>query len=316
MQRQLLAISLRNDWPRAWELRGYQVRFLGQLQRGDLTADVAAVVVVAQPLSRLRAVAEVVEEARRDFPVPLLLAGQPDGEELGALLKACSFDAFLDLSWSSPLAEACLELAARNVEAGRNLVEIQRVVLEQSRADAQELYEQANHDPLTHLFNHRHFSELMAREHERNRRAGHPYALVYLDLDDLKSINTRYGHEGGSDALRTLAQVMTESLRASDVALRVGGDEFVIYLPDCDKRAAAHFAERVRQRLSERGFVLQGDPVKLSFSAGVAAFPEDGLLFSELVDRADQALLQAKGRGKNRAVTFGAEPGAAEVPSR
>jgi diguanylate cyclase (GGDEF)-like protein len=305
---QLLAVSLRTDWPRAWDLRNYEVRFLGQLARGDLTADVAAVVVVAQALGRIRAAAEVIEEARVDLPVPLLLAGRPEMPEVESLLREVQFDGFLDLSWPCALATSCLEMAARNVDAGRNLVEIQRAILEQSRAETQVLYEQANHDPLTHLFNHRHFNELMAREHERNKRAGHPYSLVYIDLDNLKWLNTRYGHEGGSDALRTLAQVMTESLRASDVALRVGGDEFVVYLPDADKAAGALYAERVRQRLSARAFVLDGEPVKLTFSAGVASFPEDGRQFPELLDRADRALLEAKSLGKNQAVTFLADP--------
>jgi diguanylate cyclase (GGDEF)-like protein len=291
------------------------VRFLGQLTRSDLDADVAAVVVVAQAMPRILAAAEVIEAARRDYSVPLLLAGLPGAAELEPLMRQCNFDGFLDLGWPAPLAASCLGLAARNVEAGRNLVEIQRAILEQSRAETQELYEQANHDSLTHLFNHRHFSELMAREHERNKRAGHPYALVYIDLDDLKHLNTRYGHEGGSDALRALAQVMTESLRASDVALRVGGDEFVIYLPDCDKQAGALFADRVRQRLGARPFVLQGQPVPLTFSAGVAAFPEDGRQFSELIDRADQALLYAKQKGKNQAVAWEADPTSAGVGS-
>jgi diguanylate cyclase (GGDEF)-like protein len=301
---QVLAIALRTEWPRAWELRGYEVRFLGQLRRSDLTADVAAVVVIAEAPARIRAAAEVLDEARRDISVPLLLAGRADTAELAPLLHSVSFDGFLDLSWPPALAASCLELAARNVDSGKNLVEIQRAILEQSRAETQVLYEQANQDPLTHLFNHRHFSELMAREHERNKRAGHPYALVYIDLDNLKTLNTRYGHEGGSDALRTLAQVMTESLRASDVALRVGGDEFVVYLPDCDKQAGASFAERVRQKLLARPFVLHSEPVQLSFSAGVASFPEDAIAFDELLDRADQALLEAKRQGKNRAVAW------------
>jgi diguanylate cyclase (GGDEF)-like protein len=304
---QVLAIALRADWPRAWELRGYEVRFLGQLQKSDLTADVAAVV-VSHHAARVRAAAEVMEEARCDLAVPLLVAGYSETDILAPILSEAAIDGFLDLAWPPQLATACLQLAARNVDAGRNLVEIQRAVLEQSRADAQVLYEQANQDPLTHLFNRRHFSELMTREHERNKRAGHPYALVYIDLDNLKHLNTHYGHEGGSDALRTLAQVMTESLRASDVALRVGGDEFVIYLPDCDKTAGCAFAERVRLKLAARAFVLQGEAVTLTFSSGVAAFPEDGRIFDELVEHADQALLIAKARGKDQTVAWTEEP--------
>lgn len=305
---QLLAVSVRNEWPRGWALPEYDTRFVIQIERADLTPEVSAVVVQAQSLGRLRATSHVVEETRGELSVAMLLAGRPELPDLEHILYECQFDGFLDLGWPQSLARACLELAVRNVQQGRELVEIQRAVLLQTAAETQALYQQANHDDLTKLFNQRHFSELMAREHERNKRGAHQYALVYIDLDDLKGINTRHGHEGGSEALRALARVMTESLRASDVALRVGGDEFVVYLPDCDKAAGVRFSQRVRENLDRLDFRVAGGRVPLSFSAGVASFPEDGQQYATLLDRADHALLEAKLKGKNRTTGFAGDP--------
>jgi diguanylate cyclase (GGDEF)-like protein len=292
--------------PRHWTFQGFDIRVSQNIFLEDLTPQVSALVLICPS-------EKVIEQVRglyaciRDEGVALLLAAHADDAAVPALLRTCDFDGFIDLSWPSPLIESLLECVLRSVELGRNIVEIQRAVLHETRAHHTQLYEQANHDELTRLFNLRHFENLMLREHWRHRRRGDVYSLVYLDLDNLKQLNTRFGHEGGSAALRELAHGITEVLSPTGVALRVGGDEFVVFLPGCNKHSALQFVDRVIENVRNRKFVARGESLTLSFSGGVASFPEDAAEYVDLLDRADRALMVAKERGKNQVTAWGPE---------
>jgi len=148
-------------------------------------------------------------------------------------------------------------------------------------------------DPLTGLGNRRAFDESLARETERARRYGRSLALIVLDLDGFKAVNDRSGHLAGDAVLALAGERIREAVRSSDVACRIGGDEFGIVLPESTLEESEQLAERLRAHMSSRPASGAG---WLTASAGVAelgAGDDPELLFR----RADEALYRAKRAG-------------------
>jgi len=131
-------------------------------------------------------------------------------------------------------------------------------------------------------------------------------ALVLIDVDDFKKTNDAYGHQVGDEALRHLAAVLADGMRAGDRAARYGGEEFVLLLPGASACEAAQMARRLQGTLAAEPFALRSGPVPIRFSAGVAeVLPGETL--GQVVARADQAMYEAKRAGKNRVII--ASPG-------
>ena len=301
---QLAVVSAPTEWPTSWRLRDFQVHHHTALKSlaSDLRFD--CIVLVEPRPEELSWVLGGLKERDRLGAVALLVAGRARAAGLDLLLEHSACDGFLDLFWPEALAAAVLRIALGHVESGRNVVEIQRVVIEQTRQQMTALYDLANHDGLTNLFNLRYFADLMERQHERSRRQGQSYALVFIDLDDLKLLNTRYGHAGGSVALNELARTIAATIRGADVAVRLGGDEFAIFLADCDQSQATELAERLCARVREHHFEVDRQPISLTVSCGVSSYPENGLFYTDLLKHADCALMHAKASGKDRVVGY------------
>jgi diguanylate cyclase (GGDEF)-like protein len=171
---------------------------------------------------------------------------------------------------------------------------IECVVAYFDRATA-ELAERARLDALTELLNHQAFTRELELELERARRYEHGLSLVFLDVDDFKQVNDTHGHPEGDAALRRLARVLRDSLRSSDLAGRMGGDEFAACLVESGEEAAGRFASRLVDRIDE--LVANGDlPDGFSVSAGVAHFPSEAADADALFRRADERLYAAKRR--------------------
>ncbi|BAW02315.1 diguanylate cyclase [Thermus thermophilus] len=151
-------------------------------------------------------------------------------------------------------------------------------------------------DFLTGLRNRRYLELVLERELFRVQRYGRPLSLVVLDLDGFKGINDTYGHEVGDRVLKALAACLEGHVRQSDRAVRLGGEEFAVVMPETSLAQAIHLAERLRQKVA----ALKVPPVEhLSASLGVAqASPTDSPL--SLLRRADEAMYRAKRKGKNR----------------
>jgi diguanylate cyclase (GGDEF)-like protein len=161
------------------------------------------------------------------------------------------------------------------------------------------LLHEAQTDWLTGLHNHRVFHERLQDELERAERYGRPVSLIAFDLDDFKLLNDVHGHQEGDLVLRRVAAAAREELRASDLACRVGGEEFAIILPEAGKRAARAAADRLCERVRSLPGVRA-----VTVSCGVATYPADAAGVTELVAGADAALYAAKERGKDRAASF------------
>jgi len=125
-------------------------------------------------------------------------------------------------------------------------------------------------------------------------------AMLIADLDHFKRVNDRYGHVAGDAALRHLAGLLRRALRAHDVAVRIGGEEFALWLPDADLAVATDVAERVRRMIEETPLRWSGQEIRLTCSLGVAAAPGSTTAVENLYSMADAALYRAKERGRNR----------------
>jgi diguanylate cyclase (GGDEF)-like protein len=156
-------------------------------------------------------------------------------------------------------------------------------------------------DELTGLFNYRYFREHLPREIERNDRHDNSLSLLMIDIDDFKRYNDTHGHLAGNRALVALAELIEEAIRASDVAVRYGGEEFVVMLPYTSKADSVIVSERIRQRVENHEFSAES----LTVSLGIAAYPGDSRNPDDLVQKADSAMYMAKSRGKNQVCLYG-----------
>jgi diguanylate cyclase (GGDEF)-like protein len=188
------------------------------------------------------------------------------------------------------------ELEARLL-AGRRILDLQAQLI--AARDA--FRDQATHDPLTNLWNRKGILEIMRREVGRASRSGSPLSVIMLDLDYFKQTNDTYGHPVGDALLVELANRMQDSIRVYDAVGRIGGDEFLIVLPECDTEAALYLAERIRKNLALSNSVLPRDAFSVTASLGVASTSMGvGLDAHDLILADDSALLQAKHRGRDR----------------
>jgi diguanylate cyclase (GGDEF)-like protein len=155
-------------------------------------------------------------------------------------------------------------------------------------------------DSLTGLFNRSYFFAAVDREIARSARSNRGFSLLMMDLDELKSINDKYGHYFGDRVLRGVGEEVRNGVRRIDTAARYGGDEFVALLPETDPTGAYVLAEKVRVGVTELDISVAGVQIHASMSVGVVSFPEDGRTSDELMISADQAMYASKRSGKNR----------------
>lgn len=157
--------------------------------------------------------------------------------------------------------------------------------------------EQAVTDPLTGLYNRRHFEENLKREVTRAQRQNQPFSIIGIDLDYLKKINDQYGHAYGDLAIKTVADVLKSNARSIDLPARMGGEEFNILLPGIDSKGAMIAAERIRKTIESQKLDVIGN---ITASIGVATFLEHSENMEELLELTDQAMYQSKRDGRNR----------------
>ncbi len=174
-----------------------------------------------------------------------------------------------------------------------------------------QLEQMALRDGLTGLFNHRYFQEALASELGRCVRHERKAALIFIDVDHFKNYNDTHGHLFGDELLKQIAKILSNTGehpevtvrgRVSDIACRYGGEEFVLILPESDKKGAAIRAERIRGEVERFEFAGRDKQPggKVTISVGVAAFPEDGRTKPEIIQAADDAMFRAKRAGRNR----------------
>jgi diguanylate cyclase (GGDEF)-like protein len=162
------------------------------------------------------------------------------------------------------------------------------------------LREQSIRDPLTRLFNRRFLEESLGRELQLAARKRQSIAVLFLDLDHFKRFNDTFGHDAGDMVLQSLADLLRNFFRATDICCRYGGEEFAIILPESTSREAALRADALRSEVKGLRLQYKKQPLgPLTLSIGVAAFPEHGSTSEDLLKIADQCLYESKNRGRD-----------------
>lgn len=179
-------------------------------------------------------------------------------------------------------------------------------------AKNQELYQAyvreqllARTDTLTGINNRRYFFEVAVHEFNAAVRYGHPLTAIMFDIDHFKELNDTYGHQAGDDMLRNLAQLTRQQLRSADILARYGGEEFIILLPYTNAKQACLVAERIREQVVAFKLTVGADEIGITLSLGVAEFDPQTDNLDKLIQRADQAMYEAKNSGRNRVFVFG-----------
>lgn len=169
----------------------------------------------------------------------------------------------------------------------------------------QELEHQARIDLLTGLNNRRHFLYLAEQELKRAQRYQRRPAMLMLDLDEFKAINDQYGHQAGDDVLRAIGEVLRRALRDSDIAGRLGGEEFAILLPESDGENTFGMADRLRREIAATPIPSEhGGTLYVTTSIGVATSSAENTDLDQLFNQADKALYDAKRGGRNRVSSY------------
>jgi diguanylate cyclase (GGDEF)-like protein len=164
----------------------------------------------------------------------------------------------------------------------------------------------ANHDGLTKLMNKKYFMQRLGFEINKAEKDNTPISIFIFDLDDFKSYNDSNGHLAGDEALKIIGRLLNETVREDDFVARYGGEEFILALPNTPKKGALVVAEKIRKMFEGYHFPNQETlPMGgMTISGGISSFPSDGRSSTDLINHADQALYQAKAKGKNSIVTY------------
>lgn len=165
----------------------------------------------------------------------------------------------------------------------------------------EKLAQMATVDDLTGLYNRRYAMEALANEMERAKRYHTPLALCMMDLDHFKKVNDHHGHAAGDAVLSKTGDILKEGKRRSDIACRYGGEEFMLILPSTGKDGAIQLCERLREQVAAHRFKLDNGTVRITISTGISQYrSESDRDSSDLLEKADRALYQAKEAGRNR----------------
>jgi diguanylate cyclase (GGDEF)-like protein len=201
---------------------------------------------------------------------------------------------------SHEVARLAAELG-QEVQLAQDRAEQRAEELRQLKQDSDELRRLISLDDLTLLLNRREFLKRLVAEIVRSRRHEHELALVMVDIDDFKAVNDTYGHAAGDEVLRHLGALLQSDIRKSDIAARVGGDEFVVLLPETDLDGGIASAEKLRFGIASASKGWSPRMPGITVSVGVVHSRYDSLSFDETVilDEADKCMYQAKRDGRN-----------------
>jgi len=244
---------------------------------------------IMQPIEALSQGAQRITEGQVNYQIPL---PANNDDELGLLTRT-----FNDMM--------------EKLRTSQDEIENDRVRLAEKNEELQHaneiLAQLSITDGLTKLHNHRYFQDHLTREIKRVSRTRQPLSLILLDIDDFKLLNDTHGHAAGDEVLVSLASIMNDSARESDLIARYGGEEFVVLMPNTDLAGAVHLAEKIRMAVETTRLII-GDnlkPIEITISLGVALYAGNR---REFFAEADRALYRAKAAGKNCVIIASSEP--------
>lgn len=179
------------------------------------------------------------------------------------------------------------------------------VVRERQKEEVlEDLSKLAIYDPLTGLYNRRQMDETLSAEAIHAMQRKDVVGIIMADIDHFKTVNDTYGHRAGDLMLQATAQILKKSVRAADSVCRYGGEEFAIIMPGASLTILERTAEKIRSRFEKLRLEYEDHTIQTTISLGAASFPQHASNLTEVLERADQALYQAKRAGRNRVVVY------------
>ena len=163
----------------------------------------------------------------------------------------------------------------------------------------EDLKKEAVYDSLTGCYNKKEIEVLFEKFLEESLRYNTPLSIMMIDIDYFKKVNDTYGHLAGDFILKEVANIIKNTIRSSDICGRFGGEEFLILLPNTKLSGAMKLAERIRENIQNHKFVFNDKKITITVSIGITSASKNDSVFS-LIERADEALYEAKNKGRNR----------------
>jgi diguanylate cyclase (GGDEF)-like protein/PAS domain S-box-containing protein len=223
---------------------------------------------------------EILNYHRDGHPYWLRISCQPDRDSQGKLVGFTAIES--DVTTEN---EARLDLE-REIESRKALEKQLRYL--------------ATHDELSGMPNRRYFIEVAEKELSRSKRYKHPLSLMLADFDHFKDVNDTHGHAAGDEVIQGFGELCRSILREQDMAARIGGEEFVIMLPETPLEGARELAKRLRHALSKMSVKAAGHEIVMTMSVGLTQAEPGESSIEVMMDRADKALYQSKDAGRNR----------------
>lgn len=189
----------------------------------------------------------------------------------------------------------------REARSKHELLETNRFLIQELQKANDQLQKLTFTDEMTDIYNYRFLMSQLSTEISRAERYKKPLCLCLIDIDFFKQINDKFGHPAGDATLKRIAEILKEATRSVDFVGRYAGDEFLIIFPDTQLQDAERLCDRIRQKVSEEKFYVKNQQLRLSLSIGLASYhSEERKTGDRMIEAADMALYQAKGRGRNR----------------
>jgi len=242
-----------------------------------------------------------------------IIMPEPDGYEVCRQLKESEATRNIPVMFITALSEALDEVRAFSIGAVDFVSKPFQPIVVKARVNTQMnlkkksdmLEALAAIDGLTHIYNRRKFDETLDLEWRRRTRNQNPLSLIMIDIDHFKLFNDNYGHAGGDECLKKVAEALKNALqRPGDFIGRYGGEEFAVIIADSDADGAWHMAETLRQAVVDlnipHGYSPTGPHVTVSLGVATSRFPESGGSVEELIDAADKMLFASKKNGRNQ----------------
>ncbi|HEX5329559.1 GGDEF domain-containing protein [Sulfuricurvum sp.] len=235
-----------------------------------------------------------------DFPN--ICSNCADDKEYSCIPFNINDDLALILSYSAK-DTATIEAMNLALPSIRNYFEAAKAVIE-SRSLMDKLRDSSLRDGATGLYNRRFLEEFIDKSSEQAVRSNISYAVLMIDIDYFKMVNDTYGHDSGDVVIKSLAEILVQSIRKADLPVRYGGEEFLILLHNTTPEGAVSVAEKIRNAFNQKKFQFGHDSVQKTLSIGIAHFPSQADSIWKVIKFADIALYEGKHTGRNRVVEF------------
>ncbi|HAX61415.1 MAG TPA: hypothetical protein DCX95_02495 [Elusimicrobia bacterium] len=164
--------------------------------------------------------------------------------------------------------------------------------------------EMSRTDGLTGLYRRGYFNERLKEEELRAKRSNGRFSILMMDIDHFKKVNDTYGHQAGDTVLKTVAEILKNSIYETDFAARYGGEEFVVIFPKTDPDGLKIKAEKIRQKIQDSEITVGLEKIKVTASFGIAHYPKDSQVAEEVLRCADMSLYKSKQTGRNKVTEF------------